>query len=248
MILMTNIQNNGQKSKKKVLAVILARTGSRRLKNKLFKKVGNNYVLKIFLQRLTKSKYITDFIIATTKDKRDDKIVRVAKKFNFEFFRGSKNDVFNRFYNAIIKVNKNPDLIIRANADNFLVMPTILDKDIKQMLKKDNKWDLSSPFSKNFCPFGYSLVIFKKKTISTLKKKIKKRRHKEHIENYCFENERKFKILRPKYEKSLKYQNLKLSLDTKKDLSLMRFIFKKISKIKIDQQPKFVINLMRKNV
>ena len=91
-------------------------------------------------------------------------------------------------------------------------------------------------------------MIFKKKTIITLKKKIKKKRHKEHIENYCFENERKFKILRPKHEKSLKYQNLKLSLDTKKDLNLMRFIFKKISRIKIDQQPKFVINLMRKNV
>ena len=50
--------------KKKILAVILARIGSSRLKNKLMLKINNKTVLKIFIERLKKSNEITDFVIA----------------------------------------------------------------------------------------------------------------------------------------------------------------------------------------
>ena len=106
---------------------------------------------------------IDDFIIATSK-KQDNKIAKLASKLNIKLFRGSETNVLKRFYQAMKLSKFKPELIIRANADNFLIMPNILDLEIKLMLKNLD-YDLLTPFDKNFCPFGYSLVIFRNKTV-----------------------------------------------------------------------------------
>ena len=235
------------KKKNKVLAIILARSGSTRLKNKVFLKIGKKTILEIFINRLKKSKLIDDFIIATTKKSQDNKIAKLASKLNIKLFRGSENNVLKRFYQAMKLSKINPELIVRANADNFLVMPNILDHEIKLMLKNLD-YDLSTPFDKNFCPFGYSLVIFRNKTVKKIYSKAKNKKYLEHIENFCFDNENQFKILRPVHKKSLKMPNLKLSLDTLSDFKLMKKIFLKISKSKLEKQPKLIIDIIKKNV
>ena len=48
---------------------------------------------------------------------------------------------------------------MRANADNTLIMPNIIDKEIQLFLK--SRGDVSTPFDRNTSPFGMSLVIFK---------------------------------------------------------------------------------------
>ena len=100
----------------------------------------------------------------------------------------------------------------------------------------------------NFCPFGYSLVIFRNKTLKKIYSKAKKDKYLEHIENFCFDNENKFKILRPIHKKSLRMPNLKLSLDTLDDFKLMKKIYLKIFKEKIEKQPKLIIDIFKKNV
>ena len=42
--------------------------------------------------------------------------------------------------------------------------------------------------------------------------------------------------------------NLKLSLDTLSDFKLMKKIFLKISKSKLEKQPKLIIDIIKKNV
>ena len=119
------------KKKDKILAIILARTGSTRLKNKVFFKIGKKSVMEIFIKRLKQSKLIDDFIIATSKKKQDNKIAKLADKLNINLFRGSETNVLKRFYQAVKLSKFKPELIIRANADNFLIMPSILDLEIK---------------------------------------------------------------------------------------------------------------------
>ena len=54
----------------RTLAVILARSDSKRLKNKLFLKINKNIALDFFFNRLKKVKAIDEIIIATSKKKK----------------------------------------------------------------------------------------------------------------------------------------------------------------------------------
>ena len=61
-------------------ATIQARTSSTRLPCKVLKKIGGMTILEILVKRMKKSEKIKDIIVATTKNKSDDAIVKLCKK------------------------------------------------------------------------------------------------------------------------------------------------------------------------
>ena len=69
---------------KKISAIVEARSNSKRLPNKILLKINNKTILEYLLIKLKKSKKLNDIIIATTKDKTDDKIVEIAKNIDFD--------------------------------------------------------------------------------------------------------------------------------------------------------------------
>ena len=57
---------------KKIACIIQDRSNSKRLPNKILKKISGRTVLEILISRLKKKKKIDKIIIATTKKKNDD--------------------------------------------------------------------------------------------------------------------------------------------------------------------------------
>ena len=145
---------------KKTLAIIVARSGSKRLKNKIFYEINNTPIIKIIYKKLQNCKNIDKILIATTTSFRDKKVVNFAKKNGIPVYKGSENNVLNRLLNASKFLGKF-DIIVRANCDCPLFIEEILEKDILRFRK--SKYDLLSPFFKNKIPSGASFVIFKKK-------------------------------------------------------------------------------------
>ena len=90
---------------------------------------------------------IDEIILATSKKKADDRIVNFASRNGLKYFRGSEKNVLSRLVNSTKKTKINPDIIVRANADNTLIMPNIIDKEIHLFLK--SKYDVSTPFYRN---------------------------------------------------------------------------------------------------
>ena len=64
----------------KIVAVTQARYGSTRLPAKVLKKVGDETLLDIHLQRILKATKITTLVVATTIEEGSDEIVRVAQR------------------------------------------------------------------------------------------------------------------------------------------------------------------------
>ena len=87
--------------KKKILAVITARMGSSRLKNKLILGLGEEVVLGLFFKRLMRSKLIDNFILATTTSVDNDVLVPLAKSYNISVFRGTEEDLLGRIFLAV---------------------------------------------------------------------------------------------------------------------------------------------------
>src|SRR4051794_22079859 len=85
----------------KIVAVTQARSGSTRLPGKVLMKIGDHTLLELHLRRILQSTLITQLVVATTVQKEDDKIEELANKVGLHSYRGSVNDVLDRFYNAI---------------------------------------------------------------------------------------------------------------------------------------------------
>ena len=116
-------------------AIIQARTNSSRLPNKVLLNYKNLTPLSILIKRLKKSKYLKKIIIATTKKKNDDKIVKYCKENKILSFRGDENNVLKRYYLAAkkFKIKK----IVRITSDCPLIDYRILDQMIKIFKKKE---------------------------------------------------------------------------------------------------------------
>ena len=79
-----------------MLAVIQARTSSRRFPNKILKKIYGKPLIYHVILKLSKSKKISKIIVATSNKKTDDKLVKFLKKIKVQFFRGSLTNVAQR--------------------------------------------------------------------------------------------------------------------------------------------------------
>ena len=136
---------------KKTLAIIVARSGSKRLKNKIFYEINNTPIIKIIYKKLQNCKNIDKILIATTTSFRDKKVVNFAKKNGIPVYKGSENNVLNRLLNASKFLGKF-DIIVRANCDCPLFIEEILEKDILRFRK--SKYDLLSPCFDNLDKFS----------------------------------------------------------------------------------------------
>ena len=228
--------------KKKVLGVILCRSNSSRLKNKLKIKLYNTNIFTYFFKRLSYCKNIDEIIISTTKNKNDDYFQTFAEKNNLHIYRGSQNNVFERVKNSIKYLDNKFDIVIRCNADNPLIMPTIIDEDLNLFSKCD--YDFFTPFYNNQIPFGFSFSIFKTKTLLNISETKLTNKQKEHIDNYFIDNSKKYKILK-RYNRKYFCPNLFLTLDTKFDLKRIKYFVNKIKNIQLKKQPEKIIKIFQ---
>ncbi len=164
---------------KKVGAIIQARCNSTRLKDKVLYSVNNLSLIEFLVKRLSKSKKIHEIIVATTKDKSDDDLVKLLKKKKIKFFRGDINNVLKRYFDASKKFGL--DTIIRVTGDCPLIDCKIVDKFIDSFHNQKNKIDLLYEGEKLTFPDGIGVEIFSKKTLKLALKKVKTNYDKEHV-------------------------------------------------------------------
>ena len=149
----------------KLAAIIQARSNSSRLKNKMSLELSHNK--KIFewvLIRAIRSKKIKNFILATTNNKRDKILIKIAKKYNLKIFKGKENDVLNRFYECSKKFKI--DNIVRICADNPLIDSDELDKLVNYFSKHKPDYAYNTMKTKdNFNSDGFGAEILNFKTL-----------------------------------------------------------------------------------
>ncbi len=81
--------------------IIQARMGSTRLPGKVVKKIEGKPILAHVIERLKKIKGVK-IILATTVKKEDDGLETIAEKLGIATFRGSENDVLDRYFELVV--------------------------------------------------------------------------------------------------------------------------------------------------
>ena len=162
--------------------IIQARCGSKRLPNKILKKINNDdNVLEYLIKRIS-NYFDKKIILSNDKIKKDTKILKVAKKLNIKVFLGSEKDVLSRYLDCSTKYNINN--IIRLTSDCPLVDPKLIKKMIS-IYKKKNLDYLSNtlPPNKSSFPDGSDIEIFNSKALNIVNKLSKSKIDREHVTN-----------------------------------------------------------------
>ena len=68
-----------------MLVIIQARTSSKRFPKKVLYKINFIPLIIRVVNNISKSNLVSNLIIATSKEKTDDRLVRLIKKFNINF-------------------------------------------------------------------------------------------------------------------------------------------------------------------
>tara|TARA_B100000282_G_C31649407_1_gene452288 strand:+ start:206 stop:967 length:762 start_codon:yes stop_codon:yes gene_type:complete len=165
-------------NKKNVVIIIQARTSSKRFPKKIFKKFfGKPYILNIF--KNFKNKYQLT-VVATTVSKNDDKLVNLLEKNRFSYFRGSENNLVQRFIDCCKNLEKKFKIkdfkILRVCADMPFINPCLSKKSLK-LLQKGTDYVGYSPDLLD----GYNIEAFWYSSLKKLSKKKLTKIEKEHI-------------------------------------------------------------------
>ena len=206
----------------KVVAIVQARMGSTRLPGKVMKKIMGRSMLWHIVNRIEKSKFIDKTIIATTRDKKDDVIEDFANKYHLGIYRGSENDIVDRFYNAAEKYNA--DVIVRIWGDCPLIDPEIIDYTMEKFLSY--KADYANNFNPPTFPVGMNVEIYSFNTLEQIWKETNNPFFREYPFEYIYANQNSFRAIYAKNDRDL--SDIHWTVDYIEDFELIKFFFVKL--------------------
>jgi spore coat polysaccharide biosynthesis protein SpsF (cytidylyltransferase family) len=202
----------------KISTIIQARMNSNRLPGKVLKEIKGKPLIEYMIQRISPSDNIDEIIVATSQNSCDDPIVEWCSKNNISCFRGSLDDVLDRFYQCTISRNPIPDVIVRLTADCPLHHYNVVDFSVSEFLNQDLDY-----FTNSFEPYyedGFDVEVLKFESLRKAWENAKSLSEREHV-TLWIRNNHNFKRGFKKYRDNYK---LKLSVDSNDDFILIEKI------------------------
>lgn len=206
-------------TKSRITVIIQVRVGSQRLAKKVLRKILGKPMIWYVLKRVKRIKKIQQIVIATTIQKEDDIIVKIAKENGIAVFRGSEIDVLDRYYNCAKEFNADP--IIRITSDCPLIDPFLVNELLEYYIKHD--FDYVSNTIVPTYPDGLDIEIFSFKTLENAAINAKMRSEREHVSPYIKNHPKKFKLYNYKNKKDL--STYRWTVDEPRDLQFIRKIY-----------------------
>lgn len=224
----------------KIVAIIQARMGSTRLPGKILKTVMGKPLLWYMFNRLHYSHTIDLSVLATSTSPQDNVIEDFAQKYNINLFRGSEQDVLDRYYKAATRYKA--DIIIRLTGDCPLIDPKIIDKVVNYFLENTEQVDYVQT-ALSF-PDGVDTEVFSYEALEKAWQNATKKSEREHVTPYIWKNTDIFKINAIENDQNL--SNLRLVVDYEEDFQVVSEILKNLYKTNSIFYTEDVLNFLEK--
>lgn len=227
--------------------IIQARTGSTRLPEKMLMPFYEGLAIpEIIIIRLQRFFPDNNIIVATTKNPKDDLLVSKLRKYSVEIFKGSEDDVLDRF----VKAGKQygAENFVRVCADNPFVDVLLLEElvanfsdDIDYVSHRIN----GKPAMKT--GLGFFAEFSKISILEEVQKRTHEKCFTEHVTNYIYESS----------DFNLKFidvpdiiaenDQIRLTVDTKEDFEMASEVYQGLIKLGKDINYKNVIEWIKKS-
>ncbi len=206
----------------KIAAIIQARTGSTRLPGKVFMDLAGEPMLVRVVNRLGRAVTLNSIIVATTVEPSDDRIAELCAAHVWPCFRGSQDDVLDRYYRAAV-VHK-VDVIVRITSDCPLIEPAIVDRVVEEFMTHRTEADyVSNTLAPRTFPRGLDTEVTSFEALKRAWNEAAEPPQREHVTLYIYEHPEIFNIR--KLTNDIDYSYMRWTVDTKEDLEFVRRIY-----------------------
>ena len=226
------------------LAIIQARMGSERLKGKSLLSLGDNTVIYSCFKAVFSSNCFSKIIVATTSNPEDDVLVNYLKKEKIDYFRGSEENVYSRFF-ELSKLNES-NFVARFTGDNPLIDPNVIKMVVNAHL--ESKADYTSNVIERTWPRGNDLECINSDILIDLNERNLNKEELEHVTLYIRKNLDNYKICSVINDKKLKLPKLRITLDFMEDYILIKKIFEELNKKNLEINSSNIDNVVFENL
>ena len=212
--------------------IIQARTGSTRLPQKMILPFYENEgIFSLLLKKLTSSFDKNDIILATSLNENNDVLVEIAKHHGVNYYRGSENNVLQRFIDAAKEFDA--ENIIRVCADN----PFLDVFYIKLLIEKFENFncDYLSYVTSDGTPsikthYGFWAEAVKLSALEKVRELTDENLYHEHVTNFIYANREIFDVnffkIIPEIDR---HKDIRLTIDTQVDFDIQKEIYARLN-------------------
>ena len=196
--------------------------GSTRLPGKVMMDLAGEPVLARVVDRTRRARSLGETVVATTTDSSDDVIQKFCDRHGYPCFRGSGEDVLDRYYQAAQTYNA--DVIVRITSDCPLIDPTVVDRVVGEFLARQSVVDYASnAFPTRTFPRGLDTEVMSFDALKRAWTEDKDPVTREHVTPFIQRHPDRFRVHGVASETD--YSDLRWTVDTPEDLQFVRCVY-----------------------
>ncbi|MGY6531414.1 cytidylyltransferase domain-containing protein [Glycocaulis sp.] len=208
----------------KAAAIIQARMTSSRLPGKVLMELGNRPMLQLVIERLQRSKHLSDIIVATSAEEADDPIVDLCASLGIPVARGSRDDVLARFAGALALTEA--DTIVRVTADCPLIDYALIGKALAVFYAE--RPDHLSCGSDGGYPRGINAEIVSRGALETAAREAVEPFEREHVTPFLYTRPDRFRLVKMEAPQELRRPDYRITVDEPADMAMMEALIEGI--------------------
>ncbi len=195
-------------------------------------------------ERTSRAQGIDRVLVATSQEQADDPIEVFCIERGYACFRGSLQDVLDRYYQAAASFSA--DVVVRITADCPVIDPRVIDQTLDafygngpdlitetepaQLILKSEPvpaWDFAAnrlppPWKRTF-PIGLDTEVSTFAALEIAWREASQPHQREHVMPFLYEQDQRFRVLLVNHEPDL--GELRWTVDTPQDLELLRQVY-----------------------
>ncbi len=207
----------------KIVAIVQARMSSSRLPGKVLADIAGQSMLHRVIERVRRIPGLSEVVVATTLASEDEAIVKECDRIGAPFFRGSENDVLDRYYGACRQ--HEAEAVVRITSDCPLIDPMESRKVIDAFLAQAA--DLAANDIKTTFPLGLGTEVVAREALHLAWSHATKPYERQHVTPYIYEHPEQFHLV--SVESPSNHGNLRWTVDTPPDLEFVRAVYARLS-------------------
>jgi spore coat polysaccharide biosynthesis protein SpsF (cytidylyltransferase family) len=166
------------------VAIIQARMGSTRLPGKVLEDIGDEPMLWHVYERAQCASLVDRVVVATSTEPGDDAVASFCEERDVRCFRGSEEDVLDRFYRAAVDIGA--DAVVRLTADCPLLSPPVIDRVIRTYQSSDAEYVTN--ILEYTHPDGLDVEVFEFEALAVAWEEASEPEEHEHVTPYIRES------------------------------------------------------------
>jgi spore coat polysaccharide biosynthesis protein SpsF len=196
--------------------------GSTRLPGKVLRDIGGQSMLARVVRRVEQARHVDQVLVATSSAPADDAVVAECERLGVASFRGSEQDVLDRYYQAALYGGA--QVVVRITSDCPLIEPQLIDEVVAAF--RAAQPDYASNTLHRTYPRGLDTEVFSLGALARAWAEAAEPYQRTHVTPYFYQHPELFALLSVRQARDDSHQ--RWTVDTAEDLAFVRHIYERL--------------------